>query len=149
MNDLLEYARRSAARNAARGDQAGHTGERPTPAPAPPARSNRKVRPRRTSTFNVVTVLFAAGIAIVLYINNILTVNRLAYDVKALQSRADSLANVDVGLRALLSREQAQDRISGLASSGLQMQAVPADRPAVVLHIDAEKLDRLRTQEQR
>jgi hypothetical protein len=41
-------------------------------APAPAMRLNRRPTRRRMSTFNLILTIFAVGVAIVLYVNNIL-----------------------------------------------------------------------------
>jgi len=67
---------------------------------APPARSNRRVIRRRISTTNVMLAILAVGLAIVLYVNNIITVNRLARDVNELQQSYDRLRSSNAALQA-------------------------------------------------
>ncbi len=100
-----------------------------TTAPAgPPLRQNRRTRRRRVSTFNVVLVLFGLGAAIVVYVNNILTVNQLAIEVGRLQTRCDSVNNVNAALRAEVNRKSSWEHIGSIATGQLGLRP-PAEQP--------------------
>jgi hypothetical protein len=142
MNDLLEYAKRTSVRADPR--TAKHRRREPATPPRPPTvRGNKRAAGRRPSTFNIVVVLFVAGVAIVLYVNNILTVNQLAYEVNRLEARADSLNNINTVLRAAVNRKAALDQIGRIATGELQLQYLPPGEEPVLLELDAEKLERL------
>lgn len=116
-------------------------GERTTtPAAAP--RYNRKIVRKRPSAFNIVLTIFALGAGVVLYINNILAVNRLVLEVDLLRTRLDSLANVEARLQAEVSRKSTLDRISAVAVGELGLR-FPTEQPGV-LEIDPERLRRIR-----
>lgn len=91
----------------------------------------------------MVLVLFVAGVAIVLYVNNILAVNQLAFEVNRLEARADSLNNINTVLRAAVNRKTALDQIGRIATGELQLQYLPPGEEPVLLELDAEKLERL------
>jgi len=148
MNDLLEYAKRTSVPAGTRGEAR----RRRPPAAAvrsSPARGNTKVAARRLSTFNIVIGLFVAGVAIVVYVSNILAVNQLAYDVNRLEVRADSLENINVVLRAAVHRKAALDQIGRIATGELQLQYLPPSEQPVLLELDPEKVERLRQEEPR
>jgi len=102
-------------------------GSHPGYALAPNKRSPR----RRVSTFNIILTLFAAGIAIVLYVNNFLTVNHLAAEVDQLQGRYDALANTNATLRAEVSRKSSWERIGDLATKQLGLM-YPKEQPTMM-----------------
>ncbi len=92
---------------------------------------NRRRSRRRVSTFNILLTLFGAGIAIVLYVNSILTINRLALEVDRLQARCDALTNANAALRADVSRKSGWDRIGAVATGQLGL-AYPREQPTVL-----------------
>lgn len=108
-----------------------------------PLRANRKITGRRVSIFNVIVLLFVAGIAIVLYVNNILAVNQLAYEVNRLQIRVDSLTNVNTILLAQVNRKSGLEQIGRIATQELRLQYLPPGEQPVLLELDPEKLKRL------
>src|SRR5512146_2191995 len=72
-------------------------------------RPNRKVTRRKISTFTIILWLFGFGIAIVLYVDNIIAINRLAFEVNQLQTKYDSVLNTNATLRAEVTRKAAFD----------------------------------------
>lgn len=106
-----------------------------------PARANRRVVRRRISTSNMMLAIFAVGIAIVLYINNIITVNRLAHDVNELQQAYDRLRSTNAALQAEVNRKSAMERIGEVASKDLGLRH-PAEKPEE-FPIDDEALEAL------
>jgi len=107
--------------------------------------ANRKITGRRRSTFNLLLMLVLAGVAIVYYVNNIIVVNRLAYDINQLEARHDSLIQANGVLRAEVSTKSSRGRISAIAAEKLQLQH-PAE-PATYFQIDHELARDLRNRE--
>ncbi|MGB2959925.1 MAG: cell division protein FtsL [Bacteroidota bacterium] len=105
-------------------------------------RANKKVTGRRKSTFSLLLALVIAGVAIVYYVNNIIVVNRLAYDINRLEVRHDSLTHANGVLRAEVSKKSSRGRISAFAAKELQLQH-PAE-PATYFRIDHELAKDLR-----
>jgi len=118
-----------------------------TAPPVTPGRSNRRVVRRRISTSNVMLAIFAVGIAIVLYVNNIITVNRLAHDVNELQQTYDRLRSSNAALQAEVNRKSAMERIGDVASRELDLRH-PAEKPAE-FPIDEEALEALKARQAR
>lgn len=89
---------------------------------------NRKGVRRPRSTFNIIAVIFLCGVAVVLYISNILAVNRIAAEVNAVQVQLDRLVAANQILRAEIDRKSRWERIGRLAAEmGLQH---PGEQPA-------------------
>lgn len=129
------------------GENARYTGNARTSSPVSPARSNRRVVRRRISTSNIMLAIFAVGIAIVLYVNNIITVNRLARDVNELQQTYDRLRSSNAALQADVNRKSAMERIGDVASRELGLRH-PAEKP-VEFPIDDEALEALKARQAR
>ncbi len=89
----------------------------------PPRPLNRRPGRRKISTFNIILLLFGVGIAIVLYVNNIITINRLAYDVNQLENRYAAILNTNATLRAEVNKKSAWDRISKIATDELGLRS--------------------------
>jgi cell division protein FtsL len=119
-----------------------YNGESRPTAPGYAIRSNRRIVRRKISTFYVILVLFGFGIGIVFYVNNILTVNQLAFDISQLEQRLDSVRNVNAALRAEVTRKAALERIGVLAREDLKMQ-FPSEQ-ATTLDVDMENLPEVR-----
>ena len=105
-------------------------------------RPNRKGIRRRFSTFSIILTLFALGIAIVLYVDNILAVNLLAKERDELSRRLQEIENVNKQLQAEVSRKAALERIGAVAGRELGLRYA-AERP-VVFDIDEAKLEKLK-----
>jgi cell division protein FtsL len=105
-----------------------------------PLRPNRKSVRRKTSTFNIILLLFACGIAIVLYINNSIAVNQLAYEVDQLRIKYNAIQNTNAGLRAEINRKSGWERIGAMAAElGLRY---PTEQP-MWFEVDEEKAEKL------
>ena len=105
-------------------------------------RPNRKAIHRKVSTFNIILWLFGAGIAIVLYVNNIITINRLAFEVSQLQTKYDGITNTNAALRAEISRKSAWERIGKSATEQLGLK-FPTEQPTL-FDVDGNKAEELR-----
>jgi cell division protein FtsL len=79
-------------------------------------------RKRKSSTFNVMATLFLAAVAIVLYISNIIAVNRLVVEVGELQQKYAAVVNSNEILRAEVNRRSSLERIGRIASEQLGLQ---------------------------
>jgi len=95
-------------------------------------RPNRRGTRQHVSTFSIILVLFGFGIAIVLYINNILAVNQLALEREQLSRRLQEIRNLNGEFQSEISRKAALERIGTVASETLGLrypteQAVPFD----------------------
>lgn len=118
-----------------------YNGDTKPTAPGFALRGSRRATRRKVSTFNIIVVLFSAGISIVLYINNIITVNRLAYDINQLQVRYTTITNTNAALRAEVTRKAARERIGPIATEQLGL-LYPAEQP-VWIDVDEELLERV------
>jgi hypothetical protein len=105
-------------------------------------RPNKRGTHHRMSTFNIILLLFSLGIAIVFYVNNIITVNQLAFDIAQLQARYAAVSNTNAALRAEVNRKAALERIGVIASEQMNLR-YPPEQP-VYFEIDRDKLATLR-----
>jgi cell division protein FtsB len=106
-------------------------------------RPNRKGIRRKVSTFNLILLLMCIGGAIVFYINNIITINTLAYDVNQLQAKYEQVLSQNEALRAEINRKSSWERISVLAGEKLGLK--PPHRPPDWINIDRDKLNELQS----
>jgi cell division protein FtsB len=83
--------------------------------------NNRGVR-RKVSTFNIILLLFGLGGAIVFYINNIITINRLASEIGQLEAEYGKMNAVRESLRAEIMRKSALDHISAIAQDEIGLR---------------------------
>jgi len=104
-------------------------------------RPNRRGAQRRMSTFNIILILFAMGIAIVLYVNNILAVNQLVNNNHQLEVRLKEMQGVKEQLKAEVSKKSSLGRIGPIAREklGLQSQEQP-----ILFDVDTQRLERLK-----
>jgi len=105
-------------------------------------RPNKRGTHRRTSTFNIILLLFCFGIGIVFYVNNIITVNQLAFDIGQLQAKYAALSNTNAALLAEVNRKAALERIGVIASEQMNLR-YPPEQP-VYFEIDRDKLATLK-----
>ncbi len=105
-------------------------------------RPNRKGTRRPVSTFSVILMLFGLGIAIVLYVNNILAVNQLAKERDDLRRRLQEIENVNRQLQAEVSKKAALERIGTVAAQELGLR-YPTEQP-VVFDVDESKLGKVK-----
>jgi cell division protein FtsL len=105
-------------------------------------RPNRHGTQRHLSTFSIILTLFGFGIAIVLYINNILAVNQLAQEREQLHRRLLEIQNINRELQAEVSQKAALERIGAVAARELGLH-YPTEQPAL-FDVDEGKLTRLK-----
>jgi cell division protein FtsB len=104
-------------------------------------RPNRRAVRRKASTFNIILLLFGTGGAIVFYVNNILTINRLASEVGQLEAEYQKIEGINGALRADVSTRSALERISSKAQDQLGLRASQTQQ--VWFTIDRDKLKEL------
>jgi cell division protein FtsL len=132
---LLERARRAADRPR---DQAPAPAAGPRTYPGYAMRTNRKAVRRKRSTFTVIAALAAAAAAGVLYISNILAVNRLADEVNALRVEVDRRVNGNRILQADIDRKSTWERMSAVAVAKLGLQH--ATEPPATLVVPEQRV---------
>jgi cell division protein FtsB len=113
------------------------------PGPGPSRKNQRGVR-RRVSTFSILLVLFGVGGASVLYISNLVAINRLSDEVNQLQKRYDAVENANAILRREINSKSAWEKISAVAVEKLGMR--PAQAPPVWFDVDWDKIHELEAQ---
>ena len=91
-------------------------------------RPNRRAIRRRRSTFNIIATLFGLAVGIILYIGNILAVNRLAMEIHELEKAYGKINSANEALRADINRKSAWDRIGKIATGDLGL-VYPKDPP--------------------
>lgn len=121
-----------------------YNGEAQARNPAYAVRENRKVVHRKVSTFSLILWIFGVGIAIVLYVDNIIAINRLVMEVNQLQTKYDAIVNTNATIRAEVTRKSAWERIGKNATEQLGL-IFPTEQPTL-FSLDQEKLESLRKQ---
>ena len=104
-------------------------------------RPNRRGVRRKASTFNIIPLLFGTGGAIVFYVNNILSIKRLASEVGQLEAEYQKLEGINGALRADVGTKSALERISPKAQDQLGLRASQTQQ--VWFTIDRDKLKEL------
>jgi hypothetical protein len=118
-----------------------YNGEPSRAAGAYALRPNRRGTRRKVSTFNIIVLLFGLGLAIVLYVNNIIVINRLSGDIGRLQAHYNDVQNQNATLAAEVNKKAAWERISTVAGEEIGLRH-PAEPPGWI-EVDQEKLDAL------
>jgi cell division protein FtsL len=119
-----------------------YTGDNRPSAPGYVVRPNRRATRRRISTFNIILLLLAFGVSIVLYVNNIITVNRLVVEIDQMQQKYNAIQNINAALQAEVTQKAALERVGGIAREQLKMQ-YPAEQPGWI-DIDTDNLPELK-----
>ncbi len=104
-----------------------------------PMNRSSKLPQQTSSTFTTMVVLFLASVVIILYISNIIAVNRLAVEVSEVQQKYEALSNGNEILRAEINRRSSLERIGKIAAEQLGLRY--AKEQPQLLEID-EKLVR-------
>ncbi len=101
-------------------------------------RSNRPVKRRKRSPFNMVATLVAVSLLIVFYVWNKITVDRLAVEVNDLQAQYQKIVSANDLLRAEINKKSTLERIGKMATQlGL---TYPKEQPAW-FEVDGGKLE--------
>ncbi|MEK9138283.1 MAG: septum formation initiator family protein, partial [Bacteroidota bacterium] len=79
-------------------------------------------------------------VAIVVYISNIIAVNRLASEVSHLQAQYDKILNANAVLKAEINRKSSWDRIGKVATEQVGLR-YPKEQPTM-FEIDEELMDK-------
>ena len=101
-------------------------------------RPNRRGTRRKVSTFNIILLLFGVGGAIVFYVNNILSINRLASEIGQLEAEYQKIQGINESLRTDVSRKSALENISPVAHVQLGLRASQTQQ--IWFTIDRDKL---------
>lgn len=99
---------------------------------------NRKVVRRKVSTFNIILFLLGSAAAIVLYIGNIIAVDRLVAEIDALQRQHQKILNEQEILQAETNRLSGLERINRKASEELGL--VNPKQPPAQLNADQQRI---------
>jgi cell division protein FtsL len=106
-------------------------------------RSNRPVKRRKRSPFNMVATVVAVSLLIVFYVWNKITVDRLAVEVGELQAQYQKSVSANDLLRAEINKKSTLERIGKMAAQlGL---TYPKEQPAW-FEVDGGKLEELESE---
>ena len=106
-------------------------------------RPNRRAVRRRVSTFNIIILLFGVGGAIVFYVSNILSINRLSSEIGQLEAEYQKIEGINQGLRTSVTNKSALDKISAAARDQLGLHATQTQQ--IWFTIDRDKLKEVET----
>ncbi len=101
-------------------------------------RPNRRGVRRKVSTFNIILLLFGIGGAIVFYVSNILSINRLASEIGQLEAEYQKIQGINASLRTDVSRKSALENISPAALNQIGLHASQTQQ--IWFTIDRDKL---------
>jgi cell division protein FtsL len=85
-------------------------------------RSNRPFKKKKASTLSIILSLFLLAIVSVLYVSNIIAVNRAVVDVETLKNAYYKLENGNEILRSEINQKSRMERITRLASEQMGMK---------------------------
>jgi hypothetical protein len=100
-------------------------------------RLNRRAVQRHRSTFGIIVTLAALGVCAVLYIGNIVAVNRLAHEVERLRAHYNDLLRENQILAADIDRKSGLERVTTIAGDKLGL--VNPKEPAQLFDVDEER----------
>jgi len=104
----------------------------PEPLPKPVKEPTQIVQQRRLlNRWSIFILLFVSAVATVLYVSNVIQVNRLLRERESLQHSLDSLHTVNQSVRTEVHRLQSSERITRIASQKLGMTP-PTKAPRVL-----------------
>lgn len=121
-----------------------YSGTMPSPPPEVEAQGfvvpprNRKIAKRNVSTFNIILMLFGVATVIVLYISNIIAVDRLMMEINSLQQQHSRILSEQELLKAEVNRLSSLERINRKATEELGL-VNPKESP-VWMNVDREKI---------
>lgn len=99
---------------------------------------NRKVAVRKVSTFSLILVLLGSAAVIVLYISNIIAVDRLMLDINTMQKQHQKMLSDQEILKAEINRLSSLERVNKKAAEELGL--MNPKEPPVWISIDPEKV---------
>jgi len=99
---------------------------------------NRKVAVRKVSTFNLILMLFGIAAVIVLYISNIIAVNRLMMEINTLQKQHQKMVSEQEILKAEINRLSSLERVNKKAAAELGL--INPKEPPVWITVDPGKI---------
>ncbi len=114
-----------------------YSGDTPRKSPPYAMRPNRRAVRRKLSTFNLIALLLMSGLVIVVYVNNVIAINRLSTRIGELEKTLLEVQNRNEMLRAEVSKKAGRERIGTIA--GEQLGLIHAKEPPVPIGIDEEK----------
>lgn len=96
------------------------------------------VRQRRLlNRWSIFALVFVSALATVLYVNNVITVDRLLRDTEAMRKSIDSLRTVNQSLQTEVFRLQSAERVTRIATERLGM--VPPPQAPTVFSEEGEE----------
>lgn len=102
------------------------------PLEKPVKESPTLVRQRRLlNRWSIFALVFISALATVLYVNNVITVDRLLRETEAMRKSSDSLRTVNQSLQTEVFRLQSAERVTRIATERLGMTPPPA-APTVI-----------------
>lgn len=119
MEELLQRAREEESAQVSNEPRRSFQATKVAGLEAPVLRTNRRAIRRSVSTFNIIALIFCLGIAIVLYISNIIAVKHLAAEIRLLQEQYDETMNAQAILLAEIDRKSSWERIGRIATGQL------------------------------
>ena len=100
------------------------------------------VRQRRLlNRWSIFALVFVSALATVLYVNNVITVDKLLRDGEAMRKSVDSLRTVNQSLQTEVFRLQSAERVTRIATERLGMTP-PPQAPTVFTEDEGEGGDR-------
>jgi cell division protein FtsL len=99
---------------------------------------NRKVAVRKVSTFNLILMLFGIAAVTVLYISNIIAVDRLMMEINTLQKQHQKMVSDQEFLKAEINRLSSLERVNKKAADELGL--INPKEPPVWITVDLGKI---------
>jgi len=99
---------------------------------------NRPFRRRKVSNFNILLSLFILAVVSVLYISNIIAVNRRVVEVEELKMAFSRIENMNEILRSEINRKTSMERITKISTEQLGLQY--PKQPPIWFEIDRDNL---------
>ena len=110
------------------------------PVEKPVKESPTLVRQRRLlNRWSIFALVFVSALATVLYVNNVITVDKLLRETQAMKKSADSLRDVNQSLQTEVFRLQSAERVTRIATERLGM--MPPPQAPTVIEADGEEGD--------
>ena len=110
------------------------------PLEKPVKESPTLVRQRRLlNRWSIFALVFVSALATVLYVNNVITVDKLLRETDAMKKSADSLRTVNQSLQTEVFRLQSAERVTRIATEQLGMVPPPQAPTVIDASTDAEE----------